>query len=484
MTAIGRPSSRPIRWGAQLANWTELELERFLQQVCVAVRLEPGFETVTDANETMALAVNQLIRFVPMVTVVLPTLNSALHARVNEIVRDVAANSQVKIVTEGTAGWTDYDAVLNVGRSARTDVPWVTINSSGWIARVSILGGTPLPFEPATDNPIGALAAACLGVGAVAMRLMKVPISPTAIEVSIFDLQQGRLGSLQIGPELPRPKVMLKAILFGCGGVSNGWAYTVKRLPIKGEVLAIDKQTLRLENCGPYVCSTSYWLGRPKAEVLRSVLAPQIDVVAYNELVEHFKIRLDLNLVQLTPIVVCGLDAIPPRHVVQRMWPDCLIDMAAGGTTTQLITHQRADRTMCLLGALKYSGNGDYAEQLAVDTGITADRIRRNPTDLISQNDIDSAPQHQRDALESARNERRQICGYISTYNLSHEQDSDQYVAAAPFLSALSGVFGAAATMRALMGMASPIHHQFDLRTFSSRFLRMECSSDCACNIA
>src|SRR5207253_1196554 len=150
--------SRPIRWGAQLADWTESELERYLQEVCVAVRLEPGFETVTDAQETMALAVNQLIRFIPKVTVVLPTLKSAVHARVKAIVRDIAADSQVEFIFEGNVTWTDYDAVLNIGRLIRTDVPWVTVNSSGWVARISIFGNTPLPFEPAASNPIGALA--------------------------------------------------------------------------------------------------------------------------------------------------------------------------------------------------------------------------------------------------------------------------------------------------------------------------------------
>jgi hypothetical protein len=310
---------------------------------------------------------------------------------------------------------------------------------------------------------------------------MKVAIPPTAAEVSVFDLQQGDLGSLQVGPDLPKLRLILNAILFGCGGVSNGWAYAIKRLPIKGKVFAVDKQSLRRENFGPYVCATSRWLGMPKATMLRRVLAPDIDVEAHNELVEHFKIRLDQNLIGITPLVICGLDEIPARHVVQRLWPDLLIDMAAGGTTTQLITHQRGGGTICLLGALKSGANRDYAKQLAEDTGITADRIRSNPTDLISQADIDSAPPRHRAALVRARNERRQICGYISTHNLGYEQDSDEFAAAAPFLSALSGVFGAAATTRALMGMAIPIHHQFDIRTFRGRALNMGCGAGCGC---
>jgi hypothetical protein len=313
------------------------------------------------------------------------------------------------------------------------------------------------------------------------MHLMKVAISPTAIEVSVFDMQQGGLGSLHVGPDLPTRRLMLNAILLGCGGVSNGWAYTVKRLPIKGKVFAVDKEALRQENFGPYVCATARWLGKPKAEVLKGFLAPKIEVVAHNELVEHFKIRVDRNLVGITPMVVCGLDAIPPRHIAQRLWPSLLIDMAAGGTTTQLITHVRGSQSICLLGALKETEDRDYAVQLAVETGIRADRIRSNPTDLISQADIDSAPPQHRESLESAKSQRRQICGYISTYNLNYEEDSDRFVAAAPFLSALSGVFGAAATMRALLDMSTPIHHQFDMRSFDSRPLHMACFADCIC---
>src|SRR5216684_2191184 len=55
-----------------------------------------------------------------------------------------------------------FDAILSVGAETHSELPWTTINSNGWVARVS---SGPMALSSVCDqaNPIGALAAASLG---------------------------------------------------------------------------------------------------------------------------------------------------------------------------------------------------------------------------------------------------------------------------------------------------------------------------------
>ncbi len=477
---IRREASRPIRWGAHVSTLPEMKIERRLLRARVAVRLEPGLRATRDSRETAAFAANQLSRFVPDVAIVLPARDD--DSEMDKSLAQAAIDERgVRLLSSSRVNWDDYDAVLTVGRSVAFDRPTATVNSNGWVARMSAGGRSPLPLDRTEPNPIGALAAACLGVSAIALNLMGMPMPPVESEISLFDLSQGSPGSLPLGPSLPVRPMVLDALLVGCGGVSNGWAYAIRRLPIQGKLHAIDKQALREWNLGPYVCSTRAWLGRPKAEMLQNALAPHINVVPHSELLEHFKLRLDSGLVAMTPIVVVGLDEIPARHVVQRLWPDFLIDMAAGNTTTQLITHRRGSGSICLLEALKANRPGDAYKPLSMETGLAPERIRKNGTEVISQADVDAAPPRHRMALREAQRQRRQICGYISRHNLTREVDSNDFAAAAPFVTGLSGVVGAAATTRALMRLTEPVHHQLDIQAMASRVLRMACEPACEC---
>ena len=236
--------------------------------------------------------------------------------------------------------------------------------------------------------------------------------------MSTYDGAIGDLGSLEPGPELPACRVGIDAALFGCGGVANGWAYAMRRLPVRGKVEAIDKQSLRPENLGPYILSGWPWVGKPKVDLIAQALRPAIQVKPRPEPLEFYKIRLDQGLVRLPGLVVAGLDGIPPRHSVQRFWPSILIDMASGGTTTQLIVHHLGGDGLCLLEALRPPSDApDFAEAMALLTGLSADRIRHNPTDYINEDDVLAAPLEHQSALEQARRARRLVCGRITDSN-------------------------------------------------------------------
>jgi hypothetical protein len=473
--------TRPFRWASITSGQNEGALRHYLRNVTVAVRVEPGFGGI-DVFTTLVLAVNMLLRFCPHLAIATDSRNSRLLTAARALSGAILGSESSVTAIEPQADLSRFDAVLTIGCEQIAGARGVVINSNGWVARLSTVAAD-LPWRPSRPNAIGALAAACLGVGAVAMLLLKLRMPTHALEISLLDHELGGLGDLGLGPDLPLVALDLGATVFGCGGVMNGWAYTVRRLPIRGAIEAIDKQSLRGENLGPYVLSARNLVGLPKAEIVRRALAPRIRVTPRAEPLEFYKIRIENGLVALPPLVVAGLDDIEPRHAVQRLWPNALIDMGAGGTTSQLVVHKAGGHGACLFEVLMPPiGTPNFAERMAAQTGLSAERIRNNPTDPITEADVSSAPAVHQPALEAARLRGRLICGRITDHNLYEEGYADDFAPAVPFVSAFAGIVGAAETMKTLMGIASPLHHQFDFRTMKGRVLRLKADSGCVCN--
>lgn len=473
--------SRPLRWASRASGLDEDWLKGYLRDVRVGVRLEPGFDH-PDARQAFLLAVNMLLRFCPRLIVGADDRSLSLAKSARALGSTILQSDSAVEVVSPDMNWSRFDSVLTVGRRPAHVPAAVTINSNGWLARLSTVPGAVLPWRQSRTNAIGALAAACLGVGAVASFLLKIPVGPHAFELSLLEHGAGALETLDFGPDLPTVPLRMDAHVFGCGGVTNGWAYTIRRLPIHGRLEAVDKQSLREENLGPYVLSSRADLGRPKVELIKRNLERVIQVTPRPEPLEFHRVRLELGLARMPRMVVAGLDDILARHVVQRLWPDILIDMAGGGTTTQLVVHHAGGSGMCLLEALRPPhGTADFAVHMAAATGLSAERIRSSPTDLILEEDVTAAAPQHREALEAARRRGRPVCGRITDHNLYEEGYSEDFTPAVPFVAAFSGVVGASETMKAMMGLSLPLHHQFDFRTMRGRRLELCRSPVCEC---
>jgi hypothetical protein len=475
--------SRPVRLAAHLTGGDEAMLENLFTEARVLVHMEEAFSELPDAREAFLFTVNQTLRFCPNVSLCVPPATTQLIDLANEIADRVHGRGcSVQIACPGNAS--QFDAVINIGTEIAHDLPWTTVNSTGWVARVAGPGsGTDrLLWLPDESNPIGALAAATLGTGRAFLFLVGRPLRKPAVEISLFTYQVSSPGALHPGPRLPVRPINLQGLVVGCGAVTNGWAYAIKRLPIQGEIDAIDKQALRIENVAPYVAASREWIDKSKAEMIAALLSPAIKVTPRPEEWELFKIRLRYGL-QVPPIVVNGLDNVETRHSVQRLWPDALIDMAAGGLTSQVITKAGQSESICLLRALdRTTGEIGWAERLAQETGLRVERILDEPTSAITEADVAAAPEEKRTMLDTARREGQLLCGRITEQNLRFEGPSDQFAPAVPFVTAFSGVVGAAETMKWLMGYrALGLHFQHSFASGQSRRLSMQCAQDCEC---
>ncbi len=479
--------SRPMRLAAEVSGQDETQLEHLFMEARVLIRLEDRFAQVPDARETFLFAVNQVLRFCPNVAVCVPDSAGDLIEAANDLaVRVHGRGHRVRVAkVDGTLV---FSAVVNVGMEISRDSTWVTVNSTGWVARVATGGCEALRLRTISGafNAIGASAAACLGAGWAFLILAGCPLVARAFEVSLFSNEVGGPGTLSVGPELLAEPVELDGFLVGCGAVTNGWAYVVKRLPIVGRLDAIDRQSLGIENLGPYVAARREWLGKPKAEMIAALLSPAILVTPRAEEWELFKIRLRYGI-PVPSIIVNGLDNVETRHSVQRLWPAVLIDMAAGGLTSQVIVKPRQSDAICVLQALV--GPEDeigWAERAAQETGLSVERILEAPTTAITAADIAQAPEAKRAALRRAQREGRLVCGHVTEHNLRFEGHDANFAPAVPFVTGFSGVAGAAAMMKWLMGYRNDggLHFQYSFRSGRVQRLALRCERNCECQVA
>jgi hypothetical protein len=475
--------TRPLRAAAKLTGGGEHELKNTFFDRQILIAIEPDFVRVRDARETFLFSANQALRFCPNVAVSIPPGHSDLLHECNRVVADIyGTGHQVRSAQLSEAR--HHDAIINIGAQVLHGLPGVTVNSSGWLARIATADSTNdrLFWEPHPYNPIGALSAACLGVGSAFLHLLaKQPAEFQ--ELSMFELVRALPGTLRPGPPLPDSPLKIDAFLVGCGAVMNGWAYAVKRLPIVGRLEAIDKQSLRPVNLGPYVASARDFLDRPKAEIIKALLSPAIAVTARTDEWELFKIRIEHGM-PVPPLIVGGLDNVATRHSVQRLWPQTLIDIAAGGMTSQVIVKRRDNDGLCLLRALTVPPiELTWAQRLAQETGLSVERISEDPTSKITKDDVNAAPPERRALLEADLREGRQICGRVTKQNLEFETDDPDFAPAVPFVTAFSGVVAAAETMKWLMGYRRPrtLHFQWSFLSGQTKATEMECHHDCEC---
>ena len=342
-----------------------------------------------------------------------------------------------------------------------------------------------MPLTGAAPNPVGALAAACLGAGRIFLILLGRDLGAGPSELSLFDYRSGPIGTLEPGPPLPAC-LELMTLLIGCGAVSSGWTYAMSQLPITGTVEAVDRQALGDENVGPYVIARISDVGRPKAEIVRGLLKPSIAVRARTEEFHFFKARLRYGQTELPELVVAGVDNVETRHEIQRLWPSVVIDMAAGGVTSQVIVKHLSDTGQCLLDAHTMPPNEEmFVERLSRMSGLQPGRINDDFEQPVSEDDVAQAPPEFRTSLEEARRAGRPRCGFLSDLNLVHEPDHEEFAPAVPFVTAFSGIVAAGETIKHLTGCSEASHQfQFSFQSGRGRQTARRCPDTCECKQA
>jgi hypothetical protein len=151
-----------------------------------------------------------------------------------------------------------------------------------------------------------------------------------------------------------------------------------------------------------------------------------------------------------------------------------------------IVKHRDGDGP-CLLGALSRSPNETgWAERASQETGLPVESILHAPTTAITEADVAQAPADKRAKLEEARRKGQPVCGRVMEQQLQSESHNPNFAPAVPFVTGFSGLIGAAATMRWLMGQVheSGLYYQFSFASVRGRLVNISCAADCECHSA
>lgn len=374
-----------------------------------------------------------LIRMVRGLVIHVPGIRE-LEDEVTSLVEAISFGSKPLITTLSDIKYEDFDAILSVGSSGRSGLPWTVINSNGWVARVSSKGQS-LPVECSQPNPVGALGAACLGVAEVFKRLICLKPERGQLHDKLVFSFYSYASDDNPGPEITR-EIALDLLLVGVGAIGNGTIHLLRGLPIAGEIKVVDNQNFGEENWGTCILLEPKDFGKEKAIMGAIWLREKVTTKGYPEKIETFKDRCGKEI-NHPRLIVNGLDNIPARRSVQDFWADQIIDGAISATGCEVTLHPWGPDLSCLKCDFEEPKiNSELVQTQA--TGLRRERLA-DQTALIDDNDIESAPEEKRAWLQERKG--RDICSVVSEGVLAEMAGESQkagFRPSVPFVAALS----------------------------------------------
>ncbi len=321
------------------------------------------------------------------------SLDVALPDGMDDLARELSgwaashAWDEIPRVFTGLVDLRPYDAILSVGGAPRSGLPWTVITSDGWLARVT---SGPIPIDQTCHqtNPVGAQAAASLGVAEVFKRLLGLRSDRgrflNGCSFSLWTYSS----SSEAGPGLP-DVLEVDLVLAGCGAIGNGVAHALSRLPVRGRCSTLDAQNYGEENWGTCVRLTRKGSTGPKATfVAADVLGERFEPDPVCGFVEDVEAQAGWR----TPrVVLSGFDNVEARHAVQDLWPDIVIDGAIGRKLECQVSAHPWNADIACLRCIFEAPAGESAR--AVQRRLTglADRTLVDLTRTLSESDVAAA---------------------------------------------------------------------------------------------
>lgn len=420
---------------------------------------EPEILASDNGRRCFLYSFRLLLRMVRNLTVQLPGAGPLADEVLREADR-LSYDVRPTIQVGGLGRLEGFDAVLAVGITGGTDLPWTVVNSNGWLARVSS-GGASIASECSQANPIGALAAASLGVAEVFKRLIHLrPERGELSQGSSFSFYTYS-ESASAGPELP-VTIPLDLVAFGAGAIGNGIVQLLCDLPVAGRAVFVDRQVFEVENWGTCCLIGPREFAKAKAEWAATVLNPKLATAWLHGTVEEYMQKCGKEF-PFPRLILNGLDNISARRAVQGLWPDLIIDGAIGPTVCEVTLHPWEGDCSCL----RCDFEEPPEEALAVQARSTGLRLGRlaNPLSVVDETDVEAAPEELKGWLRLR--EGKQVCSVVSEAvlaGLSAEAQKEGFEPSAPFVACLSACMMVTEMVRFSLGWASPLHtgFQFD----------------------
>jgi len=447
--------SRPRKTAEQLGELAE-DRHRFLDKR-ILLTGESALLSLPNGRECLLDSIRLAVRICLNVTVYIGKENDALRAEAENLAERISFGKKVEILHDGP-DFKQFDAILSIGIKAHPGLPWTTINSNGFLARATS-GTTDIAGPCDVYNPIGALAAACLGIGEVFKRLIRLKDERgTMLNGLSFSLRNYAEGASDYGPTIPE-NLPHDLLVVGAGAIGNGIIHLISRLPFTGTITLVDREEYGPENLGTCILMAPGDLEKPKAVRLASIL--NNCGIRANGFAGSFE-RYAHDLQQFPQAVLNGLDNINVRHEVQRtLWPNIIIDGAIGDFMCQVSRHAWPDDIACLI-CLFQQPPGRSAEEVQSEvTGLSKLRLQ-SPDTVITEEDVKAAPSEKQDFLKSFVG--HQVCSVVQhamAQKISSVQQVENFEPSVPFVACFSACMVMTEALAYLCGWDNKLEPRF-----------------------
>lgn len=472
--------SRPQKSADGLGEFAR-DRNRFLEKQ-VLLTGETAYLATENGRATLLYSMRLLVRLCPNITVKLPTENVTLRSEAERIANHIAFGKPVDFV-DAEPDLRRFDAILCVGSAVHPTLPWTAINSNGWVCRVSS-GVTSLSTDCGMHNPVGALAAACLGAGEVFKRLIALdPHRGGLLDGVAFSLRTYESSPRDgCGPALP---VAIKSdlLVVGAGAIGNGIVTLLADLPWEGVINLVDKERYGEENLGTCIMIGPADVKAAKAKAMAQYLRTA------GKSAEGFEATFESYVAasdgRYPAIILNALDNIEVRHEVQRsFWPDLIVDGAIGDFGCQVSRHPWGEDIACLICLFRNPGRSSEVDAIEA-TGLTLGRIAQ-PESLITTDDVAAAPDDRKEYLKTQLG--KPVCSVVPAavaQKISREEQARGFEPSVPFVAAFSACMVIAETIAKVAGWPSALspRFQFDFLQGPSRgeLYPQARRSDCLC---
>jgi len=187
-----------------------------------------------------------------------------------EVAKLVHSTPNPRIFTDNT----DCTTSLSIGPGGE-----ISISCNGWIVHLNCENTESL-WSP-HFNPIGALAASCLGAVEVFKKLLisigihDPRLVDRTMNLSFSTLTYSVNEIHPLNPSFPEAVSLGKVLFAGCGAVNNGTFYALYQVKdvCRGSGVALDDQKITASNAERYVLTTHSNVGVHKAELVELAFA-------------------------------------------------------------------------------------------------------------------------------------------------------------------------------------------------------------------
>jgi len=450
--------SRPLGVAARLGE-NAADRHQFVNKR-VLLHGDSEFLYQDNGRHCLMYSLRLLPRICAAVSVYVPREVPHLREECRHVISAIQFETTIELLDD-CPDFAKFDAILFVGFTTNATLPWTTINSNGWVARVSS-GEQSLSKDCDNVNPVAAMAAASLGVGEVFKRLVRIDSRRGRLLNGLtFSLLDYSCGNDVSGPSIPLHISCSNLLLVGVGAIGNGIIQLLRDLPLTGEIGIVDRQGYGEENWGTCMCIGPNDFKKKKVEFAKTYMS-NLTCTEYAENVQDFSSRLQQGL-RHPRIILNALDNVEARHMVQNIWPDYVIDGAIGDFGCQVSRHPWGPDIACLM--CQYEDNQrESAESMQMNaTGLRLD-VLQNPDGLLEDAHIESAPPDKQDFLRALKGMK--ICSVVQesvAKYISENADID-FAPSVPFVAAMSAAFVCAELIKTLCGTDSNLEplYQFD----------------------